>query len=69
MKTVSMTQHRIRISETSGCVEVTASDDDNVTVKLGAGPGGIIMSGSRFDIHRLIIEADKQLSRLIHPWG
>ncbi len=68
-ETVFMTQNEVRVPSTGGRVQVTASGDDNVIVELDAGPEGVTMTGSRYDVHRLIIEADKQLSRLVRPWA
>lgn len=57
----------IRLNGNSGHVQVTAGADETVTVKLGDGVEGITLVGSRYDVHRLILEADKQLARLAYP--
>lgn len=64
-----MRENRIRISETDRRVEVTAGEDDHVILELGDGPDGVTMVGSRYDVHRLIIEADRKLSHLVRPWA
>lgn len=56
--------NHIRLSGTDPNVEVTTSDDETVTVRLGDEADGITLVGTRFDVHRVIIEADRQLGRL-----
>ncbi len=59
---MAATNH-IRLSGTEPDVQVT-TDDETVSVRLGDGADGITLVGSRFDVHRVIIEADRQLGRL-----
>ena len=54
----------IRLNGTHQHVEVTPGDDETVSVRLGSGAQGITLVGSRFDVHQMIIEADRQLGRL-----
>ena len=54
----------IRLNSNDQHVEVTPGDDETVSVRLGSGTQGITLVGSRFDVHQMIIEADRQLGRL-----
>ncbi len=49
-------------------VEVTPGEDGLVTVHLGDETNGLTIVGGRYDVHSLIIEADRQLSRLVDRW-
>ncbi|MDH3682512.1 MAG: hypothetical protein OEV40_21465 [Acidimicrobiia bacterium] len=40
-------------------------DDDMVQVSLGAGPGDVTFLGELADVHRLFIEIDNRISRLV----
>lgn len=53
-----------RLVEDNRDVEVTPSDDETVTIRLGGKSDGITLVGSRFDVHSMIIEVDRQLGRL-----
>jgi hypothetical protein len=55
---------RLRLNGNNRDVEVTPRDDETVSVRLGTGVDGITLVGSRFDVHSMIIEADRQLGRL-----
>lgn len=60
-------ERRIHLDGDNGQVQITAGEGDAVTVELGDGANGITLVGSRYDVHRLILEADKQLARLSYP--
>ena len=45
-------------------VTVTSDGNETVEVRLGEGPDSVTLVGTRFDVHQLIIEADRQLGRL-----
>lgn len=64
----SMLGDRLRLASGSDQVDVTAGENDTVTVELHDGSAGIAIVGSRYDVHSLIIEADRQLSRLADRW-
>ncbi len=55
---------RLRLNGTNQDVEVTPSGDETVSVRLGSESDGITLTGSRFEVHQMIIEADRQLGRL-----
>lgn len=55
---------RLRLNGNNQDVEVTPSEDETVSVRLGTEMDGITLVGTRFDVHRMIIEADRQLGRL-----
>lgn len=61
-----MAENPIRLTGTNHHVQVTTGDDETVTVELGDGVDGITLVGTRYDVHRLILEADRQLARLYH---
>lgn len=62
-----MAAMRIQLDGGDPHVQVTPDGDEMVTVQLGDGPDGVTLVGPRYDIHRLILEADKQLARLAFP--
>ena len=45
-------------------VEPDGPDNEVVSVRLGPEESGVEIVGSRFDVHQLIIEADRQLGQL-----
>ena len=47
--------------------EVALQTDGNGRVELTLGPG-ITIVGDRVDVHSVIIEADRQLARLVGRW-
>lgn len=54
----------IRFTERNHRVEVTPGAGETVSVRFGDERDGVTLVGTRFDLHRLIIEADRQLGRL-----
>ncbi|MEM9563546.1 MAG: hypothetical protein AAGA93_13055 [Actinomycetota bacterium] len=60
--------HQRRNGDKRDQVEVTCDDDDTVTVEFGGGHAGLTIVGRRHEIHGMIIEADRQLSRLARRW-
>ncbi len=42
---------------------------DVVSLTLGEGPDAITFIGSRYEVHRMILEADRQLGRLVYRTG
>ena len=55
----------IVILDADTTVAVEANGDDPIRVKLGAEPYGVTLVGDLSDMHRIIIEADRQVSRLV----
>ncbi len=45
-------------------VTVQTAADDTVTILLGDEPSEIALVGTRYDVHRVVIEIDRQLGRL-----
>lgn len=54
----------IKLNGNKDHVEVTPGDGETVTVRIGGESDGITLVGTRFDVHQMIIEADRQLGRL-----
>ncbi len=54
----------IVIVDADSNVTVEAADDQTVRVKLGPEPYGVTLVGHLPEIHKVIIEADRQLSHL-----
>ena len=46
-------------------VTVEVAEDRIARVKLGSEPYGVTLVGDLGDLHRIIIEADRQISRLV----
>ncbi len=45
-------------------VTVLTEPDDMVVVRLGDGSNQVTLAGTRYDVHRLVIEIDRQLGQL-----
>ena len=60
-----MERQPIVILDANTTVTVEADDEDPIRVKLGTEPYGVTLVGDLSDIHRIIIEADRQVSRLV----
>ena len=45
------------------CVEVHINDHDQARLEFGPAPYGIVLVADRYQLHQLIIEVDKYLSR------
>ena len=54
----------IRLNGNNQRVEVTPGDDETVSVRIGGESDGITLVGTRYEVHQMIIEADRQLGRL-----
>jgi len=64
-----MRGNQLRLADSaSDRVEVTSGENGTVTVQLGDDANGLTIVGGRYDVHSLIIEADRQLSRLVDRW-
>lgn len=57
-------ENPIRLNGNKQYVEVTPGDGETVSVRIGGESDGITLVGTRFDVHQMIIEADRQLGRL-----
>lgn len=66
-ETVSMAERHLRCDGTNDQVRVIEGQDETVTVELGQGSEAITLVGHRYDVYRMILEADRQLSRLSYP--
>jgi hypothetical protein len=60
MATVTVQVH----AETVGRVEVSTIGDNAVSVTIGDDLRGVRLLGSVADVHQLVVEADRQLSRV-----
>ena len=56
----------VQLTERHQQIDLATSGDDMVAVTIGDTDEGVILVGSRYDVHRLIIEADRQLGRLAY---
>lgn len=50
-------------------VEVNVNEHDRVRLEFGPAPYGVVLVGDRYQLHTLIIEVDKQLSRYARYWS
>lgn len=66
-KTTYMAERHLRCNGTNDQVRVIEGQDETVTVELGQGSEAITLVGHRYDVYRMILEADRQLSRLSYP--
>lgn len=62
-----MADGQLRCNGTNDQVRVIEGHDQTVTVELGQGPDVVTLVGNRYDVYRMILEADRQLSRLSYP--
>ena len=61
-----MSSNVVRLIHESTTAEVfTTNEDDAVRVKLE--PDGVTLIGCRSDVHRVVIEVDRALSRAARP--
>ena len=59
----------MHVASLSDHVRVEVDEEDCATVTIGSGPQQITVTGSRYDVHALIIEIDRQLSRYRYGAG
>ena len=55
----------IVILDANSTVEVEANGDDPIRIKFGTEPYGVTLVGNLTEMHHIIIEADRQISRLV----
>ena len=55
----------IVILDANFTVEVEAKGEDPIRVKLGTEPYGVTLVGDLTEMHHIIIEVDRQISRLV----
>lgn len=48
-------------------VAMDVNEHDVVRLSLGSAPYGVVLVADRYELHRLIIEVDRQLSRWSRP--
>lgn len=56
----------VQLTERHRHVDLATGSEDMVAVTIGDTEEGVILVGSRYEVHRLIIEADRQLGRLAY---
>ena len=54
----------LQVDDHQMSVTVQTNADDTVVIRLGDEPDRITLIGSRYDVHRVVIEIDRQLGRL-----
>lgn len=50
-------------------MELQINENDQVRLEFGPSPRGVVLVADRYELHKLIIEIDKRLSRYIRGWS